>query len=276
MRAWRPSAPKHPSLRRTISVTPEEAAKLPSSFFDKDFTPVPTYDQGQLGSCTAQAACYSYRHVLVKRLIASGKTVADLLADPSLIFAPSRLFVYDEARKRQGTPLTEDSGSDTDTTNAVLESIGVCDEKLCPYSDDETVWSKEPGQAAVADAPEHKELLGYEPASINAQKHSIVQGYGVQFGFTCYEGLMSEHAAKTGEVPMPASGEQSIGGHEMYKCGFDDNYVIGSSKGVWIVAQSWGTWGATYDGVQRYALLPYDYDHEGLASDNRTVRLVSP
>lgn len=271
VRAWRPSLPKHPSQRRAMSISLDQAASLPASCFDKQFTHVPTYDQKSLGSCTDNAALYNLRHVLVKHDLDSGLSVDEVLKN---LFEPSRLYLYAKARQRQGTPLTEDSGSDTETTHEALEFVGVCDEKFMPYSDDPEVWSRPPSAEAEADAANHRELLGYEPDSIEAQKHSIVQGFGVQFGFTCYKGLMSRRAAETGEIPMPAPSERSIGAHEMYRVGFDDNCVVGESKGVWIVAQSWGEWGATFDGVRRYGLMPYDYDRAGLASDFRTIRLV--
>ena len=93
----------------------------------------------------------------------------------------------------------------------------------------------------------------------------LAEGYPFVFGFTVYESFESQWVTETGEVPMPGSGEELLGGHAVLAVGYDD------SEQRFLVRNSWGAgWG-----MRGYFTMPYAYltDH-GLASDFWTVRLV--
>src|SRR2546430_14184641 len=63
-------------------------------------------------------------------------------------------------------------------------------------------------------------------------------GYPFVFGFTVYESFETNAVARTGHVPMPASGEHVLGGHAVCTVGYD-------IKRRWFICRnSWGTsWG---------------------------------
>ena len=86
------------------------------------------------------------------------------------------------------------------------------------------------------------------------------------FGFTVYESFESQEVAKTGVVPMPAPGEQVVGGHAVLAVGYDD------SAQTFMVRNSWGTgWGQA-----GYFTMPYAYlTTRGLSSDFWTIRIVT-
>ena len=85
------------------------------------------------------------------------------------------------------------------------------------------------------------------------------------FGFTVYESFESAAVAKSGHVPLPASGESVVGGHAVVGVGYDD------AQQRFIVRNSWGAgWG-----LKGYFTLPYAYvTGTDLASDFWTIRVV--
>jgi C1A family cysteine protease len=94
----------------------------------------------------------------------------------------------------------------------------------------------------------------------------LANGYPFVFGFTVYQSFESAAVAQTGIVPMPAPGEQVLGGHCVLAVGYDDN------QRRFIVRNSWGpSWG-----VAGYCTMPYEYlINPNLASDFWTLRSVS-
>ncbi len=71
--------------------------------------------------------------------------------------------------------------------------------------------------------------------------------------------------AKTGNMPMPKSGENPIGGHAVLAVGYDNE------DRVFIVRNSWGEgWGDA-----GYFYMPYAYLlDDNLSDDLWTIRLV--
>ena len=86
------------------------------------------------------------------------------------------------------------------------------------------------------------------------------------FGFQVYETFESKQVASTGDVPLPATGEQLLGGHAVMAVGYDD------SRSRFLVRNSWGAkWGK--DG---YFTMPYPYLTESnLSSDFWTMLQVA-
>ena len=85
------------------------------------------------------------------------------------------------------------------------------------------------------------------------------------FGFTVYESFESDAVAQTGNMPMPNSAEQVIGGHAVLAVGYDNE------DRVFIVRNSWGEgWGDA-----GYFYMPYAYLlDDNLADDLWTIRVV--
>lgn len=267
MRAYRPALKLPPSHRRLMVAPPSALAALPDAIYPAQIGLVPTYDQGGIGSCTANAVAYDMTNVMIIALAMKGLKVQD-------VFRPSRMFIYKKTRQIEGTPLDEDSGATIADTNQALETYGAPTEELDPYVDDGIAFALPPTDEETRDALKHQALLSYEPISIADQKHCMAQGFGVQCGFTCFESLMTRQCAETGLVLPPEPGERTVGGHAIYKVGYDNNMKVGSAIGAWLCLWSWGEWGAEIDGMKRYGWLPFSYDRDGLAGDNRTIRLV--
>jgi C1A family cysteine protease len=77
----------------------------------------PVFDQGELGSCTANALCGLRQYYAMKH---NDKT------------ALSRLYLYWHERELEGT-VYEDSGAYLRDGMKVLKKLGVCPEKHFPY-----------------------------------------------------------------------------------------------------------------------------------------------
>lgn len=195
------------------------------------YAPVP-YNQGQLGSCTANAICG-----VLKMLDPARGTAAT--------FEPSRLWVYsqEELKEDPGQPI-EDRGADAADGCMVINQMGVCSEALMPYTMDAegnvTDFGQEPSAAAVADAAEHKyPLFQNVPVELANVRHLVSQGEPVLLAFLVYPSFESQAVEETGQMPMPSAEEVAagpIGGHEVV--------IIGYNATSLLVLNSWGaSWG---------------------------------
>ena len=226
------------------------AANLPASV---DLTPEcpAVYDQGSLGSCTANALAGLFQFLLMKE----GK--------PS--FVPSRLMIYWGERAIEGTK-DQDAGANGDDGVTFLQTKGVCHESTWPYDPDK--FTQMPPKAAWTEATLHKlaEPVSFDNTKVLEVKSCLARGYPIAFGFIAYPDLESESVANTGLLPMPTFKEQPIGGHEVLLVGYDD------ATKLFKVRNSWGPgWG-----LHGYFLMPYDYITEpNLASDFRSAKLAS-
>ena len=89
----------------------------------------PIFNQGQLGSCTANALCAIFAY-----------------DDPSLI--GSRLFLYYNERKMENTVLSDAGACLSDGVEA-LHTYGICREETWPYSDGDA-FKHEPAEHCYA------------------------------------------------------------------------------------------------------------------------------
>jgi C1A family cysteine protease len=244
---WTPDLPDH---RDHLFAAPFAVLQqLPTSVDLRKQCP-PVYDQGELGSCTANAIGAAMEFERMKQ--------------GSQDFMPSRLFIYYNERVMEGT-VASDSGAQIRDGIKSVGAQGVCPESEWPY--DIAQFATEPGPQCYADAIKDKAVL-YQRLShnLNQMKGCLASGYPFVFGFTVYDSFESQDVAKTGVAPMPQTGEQTLGGHAVLAVGYDD----GQQR--FIVRNSWGTgWG-----MQGYFTLPYAYlIDSNLADDYWTIRLVS-
>ena len=192
----------------------------------------PVYDQGNLGSCTANALCAVHEFETVDENIDKG-------------FKPSRLFLYYNERLVENT-VNEDSGALLSDGIKCMKRYGVCSEKYCPYVIEK--FTQRPSPQAYADALKQKVVTASNiHQDVTSMKTSLYNKNPFVVGIAVYSSFESEEVAKTGLVPMPSDNEECLGGHAIV--------CVGYTKDHWIMRNSWGSsWGD-----KGYFYLPYLY-----------------
>lgn len=238
---WRPSKPDFRDRR--FQLRPMSPANLPPSVSLRDKMP-PVYDQGALGSCTAQAIAGAIEYLRIKSEAAED-------------FTPSRLFIYYEERVMEDS-VKEDAGAEIRDGIKVVASTGAPHERVWPY--DLARWSAKPSTQAYDDAKAN--LIGayrkIDGSNLNAIKTALVMGLPVIFGFSVYEEFESDEVAHTGFLRRPSSASQMLGGHAVMIVGYDDATQRFTVRNSW--GEDWGDKG--------YFTMGYDYATDpDLASD---------
>lgn len=246
---WRPDLPDHRDLIFKAKKT--TLTKLPKIIDLRKQCPA-VYDQGQLGSCTANAIGSAIEFELCKQ-------------SPMYDFMPSRLFIYYNERVIEGT-VTIDNGAEIRNGIKTVNKQGVCAEKLYKYSDNKTQFKKKPPLKCYSEALKHQ-VLSYHRVDRNLEtmKACLAEGFPFVFGFTVYDAFESATVARTGILNMPTGNENVVGGHAVLCVGFDD-----ASK-RFIVRNSWAAdWGQ-----KGYFTIPYNYLlNQNLSDDFWTIRMM--
>lgn len=208
------------------------------------------YNQEKLGSCTANAIAAAYEYDEIKQ-------------NEKDVFIPSRLFIYYNERKIEGSVDT-DSGAEIRDGIKSISVDGVCSEDMWKY--DITKFTECPTQECYDEAKNHKSIE-YKRViqSLEQLKQCLIEGFPIVFGFNVYSSFETQEVAETGDMPMPKEGEELLGGHAVCAVGFDDN------RHVFIVRNSWGdSWGD-----KGYFYMPYAFiTNTSQCSDFWTVRKV--
>jgi len=210
----------------------------------------PIYDQGQLGSCTAQAIAGALQFDQMKQAQAD-------------VFTPSRLFIYYNERVIENT-VDEDAGAMIRDGIKSVAKQGAPHEKLWPYL--VSKFRTKPIAAAYTDAELHEAILYQRVQQTEPQmKACLASGYPFVLGFSVYESFESAAAARTGNVPMPKASETLLGGHAVLAVGYDE------PSRRFLIRNSWGkSWGAG-----GYGTMPYDYVlDDDLTADLWTIKQV--
>jgi C1A family cysteine protease len=243
---WTPDLPDQRD--HLYAAPPPMLGNLPASADLTSQCP-PVYDQGQLGSCTANAIAAAVEFDRLKQKL------------PDI--TPSRLFIYYNEREMEGT-IGSDSGAQIRDGIKSVSQLGVCPEPEWPY--DIAKFTQKPPAKAYTDALTDR-AVSYQRViqDLTQMRGCIASGYPFVFGFTVYTSFESPEVARTGHAPLPGAGEQQIGGHAVLAVGYDD------SQQWMIVRNSWGPgWG-----IKGYFTLPYTYlSQANLAADFWTIRLV--
>ncbi|MBK7206777.1 MAG: C1 family peptidase [Elusimicrobia bacterium] len=241
---WIPDLPDGRDFRYTAP-----RVKLPPKVDLRKKCPA-VYDQGDLGSCTANAIGAAHQFGQIKQ-----KVKRD--------FVPSRLFIYYNERVILGT-VNEDSGAMIRDGIKTVVKQGVCPERDWPYVIKK--FTIKPPKPCYTKALNHQ-VVSYRRIShsLKQMQGCLASGYPFVFGFSVYESFESEEVAKTGVVPMPQKEESMIGGHAVLAVGYDN------AKKAFIVRNSWGPgWGD-----KGHCHMPYDYlTNVDLADDLWTIRMV--
>ena len=251
---WIPDLPDHRDLR--FAAPRSVLAKLPPKVDLSGQCP-PVYDQGEIGSCTANAIGAALEFDQVKQKLGD-------------VFLPSRLFIYYNERAIEHT-IGEDSGAMIRDGIKSAARQGACPEAMWPYDPapfpPNKHLTKKPPAPCYEEARKHV-ALQYQrvPRVLTQMKGCLAAGYPFVFGFTVYDSFESAEVAKTGVVNMPKRNESVLGGHAVAAVGYDDK------QGRFRVRNSWGEkWGS-----KGYFTMPYAYLlDENLSDDFWKVTLVS-
>lgn len=230
----------------------DNSKQLPQSYSLPEGLIPEVYDQGTLGSCTANALGCAFEIVQRRQKLSE--------------FTPSRLFIYYNERLLEGTE-KEDSGAEIRDGVHVLSTLGAPNEHLWPY--DISKFASRPYEIVYADAVKHRTISSVRiKIDLNQVKAMVAQNHAISFGFTVYSSFESDTVTKTGIMPIPdPTREKEMGGHAVLIVGYDnhkvdrdvhldndDNVVIRKVKGYLRVRNSWGkTWGD-----EGYFWMPYE------------------
>lgn len=206
----------------------------------------PVEDQGNLGSCTANALAGALEFLEKKDKV----KFADL----------SRLFIYYNERVIEHS-VPSDSGAMIRDGIKTLAKQGVCTEKSWPYVISR--FANKPPAVCFKEAIDHQILSYHRILTLDEMCSCLAEGFPFVFGFTVYEGFESQQTAKTGIVAMPKPGERALGGHAVMAAGYND------AAKRFIVRNSWGPkWG-----MKGYFTIPYAYVADrNLSDDFWTIR----
>ena len=207
------------------------------------------YNQGDLGSCTANAIAAAIQF--------------DQIKQSQTPFTPSRLFIYYNERVIEET-VSEDSGAMIRDGIKSVNVLGAPPETDWPYVI--ARFTRKPTAKAFRKAKAHQ-ALSYARVCQNEDDlcAALASGFPFVYGFSVYESFESREVGKTGVVPMPSDQEQNLGGHAVLAVGYD------KPNRVFITRNSWGTdWGQ--DG---YFTIPFDYlTNRDLADDFWQIKLI--
>lgn len=225
----------------------------------------PIEDQGQLGSCTANAAVgvveYFQRRAFGKHLDGS------------------RLFLYKATRNLLG--VSGDTGAWLRNAMGAMVTFGVVPERYWPYTDKAPDFDAEPPAFcySLAEAFSATKFFAHDPVAqprpraevLASVKKYLAAGVPSMFGFWGFDSTLL--AGEPGVLPFPTQTEFESGavrwGHAVVAVGYDDqkklmNPADGStSTGAILIRNSWGTtWG-----VQGYGWISYQHVLAGIAMD---------
>jgi C1A family cysteine protease len=223
----------------------------------------PVYDQGRIGSCTANA-------------IAGAIQFDRLKSGESPDFVPSRLFIYYNERAIEGK-VAYDAGAQIRDGIKSVAQLGVCPETEWTYDDTpaESDGGPFPPGAKEAQKPSpdcYRTALQYTAVQyqrltqvLSQLKGCLADGYPFVLGITVFPSFWAPGGGQQTVTPMPSANEAPVGGHAVLAVGYDD------AKSWFIVRNSWGP----TDADNGYFYLPYAYPMDPqLASDFWTIQRI--
>jgi C1A family cysteine protease len=184
------------------------------------------YDQGKIGSCTANSLCSIFDY-------------------DSSNFKSSRLFLYYNERLINKQTNVDEGASIRDGIFC-LKNYGICSEKDWAYII--TNIFVKPSDICYENAKKNFVIEAfYISNDINTIKYWISKNEPISLGINVYSNFMN--ASKNGIVDIPLKTDEYLGGHAVIICGYDD-----INKRC-ILRNSWGS----HWGDNGYFYLPYDY-----------------
>lgn len=245
---WRPSLPDPRDVQADPSGIPIRDEVDPRGEY---MTPV--YNQGHLGSCTANA-------------VAAAIDAARIVDGLEPIF-PSRLAIYWFERFLEHSPPNQDTGAFGRDGFRAAQKFGVLPEADLEYTDDTSspAFSSDPREDGewAADhwllADKYKSV----PRSVNAFKQVLSNRQTIAFGFRVPKSFETAEMAQTGILAPPDPDDLTNDGHAVLAVGYLKDHPEHC-----LVRNSWDTdWG-----IGGYFLMPWLWFVEpGYTSDFRTI-----
>lgn len=203
------------------------------------------YDQGQLGSCTANAIAFAFVYNVVKQ--------------GYVPFMPSRLDIYYNERSHMGgnAELQLDEGANISDCEYVLENIGMLPEESWPYMDNATNPSYYTVPQSAKDdirtlAVSNDTMYTVNPRDLNAIKLVLTNGYPLVCGIIVDTDVFcSQSTACTGIITkIPNLKKGNLAGHAVVIVGY-------TADGYFLIRNSWGiNWGLGFlnqsNGIYNY------------------------
>jgi C1A family cysteine protease len=208
----------------------------------------PVYDQGRLGSCTANALAAAIQFDRMRQRL-----------DP---FRPSRLFIYYNERAMEGTVRIDAGAAIRDGVKSVGR-LGDCPERDWPYVP--ARFAVKPSAPAYARALRYRAVHYHRIAhELPQMKSCLAEGFPFVFGISIYWNFPVH--STTGVIPMPGHADPAHDGHVIVAVGYDDR------RRVFLIRNSWGVrWGR-----RGYGTIPYEYLlRRDLSQDFWSIRVVA-
>ena len=193
----------------------------------------PVYDQRHLNACSANA-------------IAAAIWFDERRQAPACA-SPSRLFIYYNERRREGSISVNAPVEIRDGYRSVARD-GACSEQMWPYRVER--YRRRPPERCYQAAVKRRAIrYARIEQTLQHLKACLAEHYPFTAGFAVYRSFESREVRRTGIVPLPATHEACLGGHAMLVVGYAD------AEEHFIVCNSWGArWGD-----RGYCYLRYDH-----------------
>jgi C1A family cysteine protease len=249
------------SKHRMVKIAPPLDSFSSSHIINNYSRMGPVFDQGQRGTCTANATCAMVDYLTGKRT--------------------SRQFLYHQCKMIDGVPTEEGTHIESAIqllVNDRLIDYGTAMESAWRYDPNPKSGSEHHGPPPEACFNGERAFglhpVGFEYGKVRSSTiiddiKSILMGFSgygaspVVVGLRIFRSFNNTNSRDTGWITMPLPGEESlwVGGHAMLVVGwFEENTPYGK-KGLFLVRNSWGSSWAQRNtmGYPGHALIPYQY-----------------
>jgi C1A family cysteine protease len=238
---WRPDFPDHRDLTFSPPAPPEV---LPAKVDLREKCPK-IYDQGALGSCTANAIAAAIEFDQIKQGLPE--------------FTPSRLFIYYNERVIEGTVRT-DSGAMIRDGIKSINTLGAPPETDWPYKIGK--FAARPPKRAFTDGKLHPAVSYARVGGVQRTEEDLMKtlasGFPFVFGFSVFKSFESQDVANSGLVHLPGPDEELVGGHAVLGIGYDRAARLFQVRNSW--AANWGDKGHFW--------MPFEYLTNNNLSDD--------